>query len=216
MKIVDDITTIFSHQVRSFWHVIQDMICLVVCILASSASFPYHERANNLFMFFTALTCIIFFYKLFRTDLYTKSVRRLGAWGAKYRCFYAIYYSIIAFLCASGGGFLGYSFALIWIISGGTFLVVADKISKEENAKLEEFAQTVGDVRVAMERGCPYCKKNDAKETKRKREMQNLRLSYTCNKCKKSWTDVFQYVDVELDRTDLENSVEHNLAKGVF
>jgi hypothetical protein len=213
MKIVDDITTVFSHQVRSFWHVIQDMICLGVCILASSSSFPYHARANNLFMFFTALTCIIFFYKLFRTDLYTNSVRTLGAWGAKYRCFYAAYYSVIAFLCASGGGFKGYAFALIWIISGGTYLVVADKIAKEENAKKEEVAKKIEENMSKVEGGCPYCRSRKHNPEKPTYILDSVKIKNTCKnpKCGKTWTEKYDLVDVELSRDDIPNMIDETI-----
>jgi hypothetical protein len=207
MKIIDDITTIFSHQVRTYWHVLQDMICLVACALASSESFPYHARASNLFMFFTAVTCVIFLFKLFQTNRYTESIRMLGAWGAKYRCFYAIYYSIIAFLCASGGGFKGYGFAAVWVISGGTFLIVADKIAKEENEKVKEVAEKISDKRGAMRHGCPFCKSMDFKETKRQRVDNHFRLTNTCNECGKNWTDVYDYVDVEFKRADIETTI---------
>jgi len=203
MKITDGIMTVFSNQLRGYWHVIQDMICLVACILASSVSFPYYARANNLFIFFTWMTIIVFFYKIFKTDSYEKSVRSLGAWGSKYRCFYAIYYSTIAFLCASLGGFKGYSFALIWILSGGTYLVVADKIAKEENVKQKTVAENVANEMKDVESGCPYCKSRNYTENSVHKSINQLKIENTCKKCGKDWTEVYNFTELELKREDL-------------
>lgn len=214
MKIIDGIITVFSHQVRGCWHVIQDMICLCACILASSVSFPYHVRANNLFIFFTWMTLIIFFYKICRTDAYEKSVRTLGAWGAKYRCFYAIYYPMIAFLCASLGGFKGYSFALIWILSGGTYLVVADKIARTEKVKQETVAEEISGKREDAESGCPYCKSQKFTENTCKKIINQLKINNTCRTCGKDWTEVYQFEDIELKREDLP--IEDTIGDEVF
>ena len=216
MKITDGIMTIFSHQVRGYWHVAQDTLCLVACVLASSVSFPFYEKANNLFMFFTWMTLIIFFYKILRTDAYEKSVRTLGAWGAKYRCFYAIYYPIVAFLCASLGGFKGYGFALVWIVSGGTYLVVADKIAREEKVKQIAVADEIAGKMKDIESGCPYCKSTKYTEDSAKRELNQLKIKNTCKAkdCGKVWTETYEFVDVELKREDLP--IEDTLGDEVF
>ena len=207
MKIIQGTLTKLSHEVRGFWHITQDLVCLTACVLASSSAFPYYTRANNLFIFFTCITFLAFLYKIFRTDLYKKSVMRLGAWGSKYRCFYAVYYPTIAFLCASLGGFKGYAFALIWILSGGTYLVIADGIAKEENKKIEEAGEKIAEKIADAETGCPYCQSNKYKEEYSK-EINKLRIKNTCKKCDKIWHQVYNYVDVELKSEDIMHSNE--------
>jgi len=219
MKIVDNISTIFSYHIRSLWYVIQDMICLSACIGSMIVKFPFQSQANNLFMFFMGLNAIMFFYKIFRTDLYTNSVKLLGAWGIKYRCFYAIYYPVIAFLCASMGGFKGYTFALIWILSGGTYLVVADKIAKEENKKKEGVVQEIEKERKTIENSCPYCKSTNYKEKAIKtiKDINNIRrITNICeNKdCKKEWVEIYEMVDIELQREDIPLNLD--VARKVF
>lgn len=206
MKIVDDVTTVFSHQMRTMWHVVQDLACLTVCVFATFTSLPYSAKANNIFVFFTILTSAIFLFKLFRTDLYTNSTRVLGAWGAKYRCFYAMYYSAIAFLCASMGGFKGYLFAAIWIVSGGTYIVVANQIAKEEDKKKEEVAEKIEDGMQRIEGGCPYCHSHKYKEGDVQRVKNDIKIECTCKKCKKHWTEVYQYKDVELRKNEIPDS----------
>jgi hypothetical protein len=202
MKILDGVIATVGHEVRGYWHIVQDTVCLVACILASSASFPYYTRANNLFIFFTVLTLLSFLFKSFRTDLYKKSVKKLGAWGSKYRCFYAIYYPTIAFLCASLGGFKGYSFALIWILSGGTYLVIADQIAREEKDTQDIVADQLTEKITNAKEGCPYCKSKKY-TTDYVKELQNLKAKNTCSKCGKHWHQIFKYVDVELLRDEI-------------
>lgn len=203
MKIIDDITTILSNQVRSFWYIIQDLICLVSCIIASYSLFPFYEKAYNLFIFFTIITLISFLYKVFKTDLYERSVEKLGVWGSFYRCFYAIYYPIIAFTCASWGGFWGYFFAMIWLLSGGTYLVVADKIAREENKKIKTKAEEIIKDIKDISSGCPYCKTYNYTESLPKKSTKSLKIVNVCNECHKEWTEVFNFVDMELRRQDL-------------
>jgi len=160
--------------------------------------------------------CIIFFYKLFRTDLYTNSVRALGAWGSKYRCFYAIYYSVIAFLCASAGGFKGYGFALVWIVSGGTYLVVADKIAREENAKKEEVAIQVEENMDKTEGACPYCKSRKCNPSLPEYVLNNIKIKNQCQKCNKRWTEVYKNIDIELLREDIPEDDEWKEAEDIF
>jgi len=165
-------------------------------------------RANNLFIFFTCLVIISFICKVFKIDAYEKSVRDLGVWGSKYRCFYAIYYPTIAFICASSGGFKGYGFALIWVLSGGTYLVIADKIAREENEKQEKVAKHIESQtkdKKDKESGCPYCKSRNYKEVLVHKSINQLRIKNTCNDkdCGKDWTEVYDFAELELKREDL-------------
>jgi len=164
-------------------------------------------------MFIMAITGLIFLYQIFRTDLYTNSVRTLGAWGARYRCFYAIYYPVMAFLCASSGGFKGYFFASIWIVSGGTYLIVADKIAKEKNVKKEEASKEIEKERKKIELGCPYCKSENYREKKVKNIKNTHKITNLCLKtdCGKEWTEVYEMVDIELNRKDIPANLKASM-----
>jgi len=205
MKIIDSMMTMFSYKVRSYWNIVQDLICLGVCVLASSSAFPYYERANNLFIFFTGITLAVFLYKVFKNESYKESVRVFGAWGAKYRCFYAIYYSTIAYLCASQGGLKGYSFAFIWILSGGSYLTVANKIFNKERESKQENAKKIEEKHMSAEDRCPYCKSNRYKNEAPIISRDSLRIKNTCKSkdCNKSWIEVYNKVDLELNEKDI-------------
>jgi len=202
MKVLDGLLNSISNKIRGLWHIILDVVCLISCLLASCVTFPYYVKANNLFIFLTIINGLVFLFKIFRSDLYTDSVKRLGAWGSKYRCFYAIYYPTIAFICAMMGGFKGYFFAFIWILSGGTYLVFADKIALEESTKKDKVADGIESKIKDAEDGCPYCSSNKFISTYHK-SLNALNINNTCKKCKKHWNQIYKYVDMELYREEL-------------
>jgi len=205
MQLIDTKPEKISLAIRGAWHFIQDIVCLAVCILTVYSPPVIKSRAENLFLFLTIVVAFVLLFKVFRNDEYVKAVEKAGTCGIKYRCFYSIYYTAITFICASQGGFWGYAYAVIWILSGGSYLLAADKIAKDRNDIKEKVAVKIATDKMRGNDNCPYCKSSNYKEAKVEQGISSRIVSFACKSkgCKKTWSEVYELTDIQLLRREI-------------
>ena len=216
MKLIDTKADEISYSLRGAWHFIQDTVCFIVCVLTiNQVPETLRNPASNLFNYITGVVFIVLLFKFFRNDEYKNAVKKVGLYGIKYRLFYVVYYSFITFICASNGKIFGYIFAGIWMLSGGAYLLIADKIAKEENDAKEEIAEKICTEKMKSSNdACPYCRSANVNEESTELEIKSRIVNFLCKDCKRTWKEEYELKDIHLLKKEVP--ADKNILEGLF